>query len=70
MALTQAELKNVGCSEPFCEHDHSVLFLHPRCHLKAGTEVSYDKRTGQLTIVCGRCKQHVATIAVAAGSLQ
>lgn len=47
--------------------DHSgdpTLFLNSRCHTGFGTEVSYDKRTGVLTIACKKCKALIVQIAV------
>jgi hypothetical protein len=63
--LTRQTLADQGCGTPFCGHDHTVLFLHSRCHVNGGTSVSYDKRTGELTIVCARCKTLVAKVKVA-----
>jgi hypothetical protein len=64
-ALTRKRLDVAGCSEPNCGHDHTVLFLHSACHPSAGTKVSYDKRTGSLTIACRRCDKLVAEVKVA-----
>lgn len=65
-ALTQEQLKPMGCSVPNCGHDHTVLYLNQRCHPSAGTEAFYNKRTKILTIVCQKCKELVADIKVAA----
>jgi hypothetical protein len=64
MALTQQDLKHLGCGAPQCSHDHSVLFLHARCHMQAGVEASYKKETGTLLIVCARCKKAVGEFLV------
>jgi hypothetical protein len=64
-ALTQAELNSMGCGMPNCTHDHSVLFLHARCHLQAGTEAEYEKATGVLTIRCNRCKKLITRLKIA-----
>ncbi len=65
LPLTQADLDDKGCGLPNCEHDHSTLFLHARCHIQKGTMVSYEKATGVLTIVCAHCGKVVAKILVA-----
>lgn len=56
----------MGCDTPFCAHDHSVLFMHSVCHTGAGSEVSYEKATGILTIKCVRCKRLIIQLLVAA----
>lgn len=65
MALTREELDQGGCGTPGCTHDHTVLFLYGRCHPSAGGRVSYDKRTGSLRVVCRRCEDLIAEVAVA-----
>jgi hypothetical protein len=65
MAVSRKQLDAQGCGAPLCGHDHTVLFVHPVCHIGAGLEVSYDKRDGVLTIRCHRCKQLVTEILVA-----
>ncbi len=68
MAQTRATMDVAGCGVPNCGHDHSVLFLHPAgCHMTAGLEAAYTKRTGLLVLRCQRCKQVAAEIEVAAG---
>lgn len=64
--LTRKELEPMGCDTPFCAHDHSVLFMHSVCHTGAGSEVSYEKATGILTIKCVRCKRLIIQLLVAA----
>jgi hypothetical protein len=65
MTLYCQELDATGCGIPDCGHDHTVLYLHPRCHRSAATRASYDKRTGLLTLRCRQCNSLVAEIAVA-----
>lgn len=65
MPLTCVELDASGCEAPDCGHDHSVIFLNPRCHPAAGVEASYFKVSKRLRIACKRCKNLVAEIAVA-----
>lgn len=54
-----------GCGTPNCTHDHTILYLHSRCHPGRGAEVYYDKRTGVLTVKCRVCKRPIALVAVA-----
>jgi len=64
--LTRNELDITECEVPDCTHeDHSTLYIHGRCHMNAGNEVSYNKLTGLLTIACKECKKRIAQIAVA-----
>lgn len=65
--LTANELNGLTCGAPGCTHnDHeSGMFLHSRCHPKAGTEVEY--RNGVLYVRCNTCKKTTANIAVALG---
>ena len=69
MPLTREELDVRGCDNPNCSslHDHTVLFFHGGCHPSAGTRVSYNKRSGNITISCIKCKDRIAEIAVAPG---
>lgn len=66
IGLTRSNLDQAGCGTPNCGHDHSVLYLHAACHVKAGVEVVYIKATGTLKIACSKCQRPVAEIAVAA----
>jgi hypothetical protein len=63
-AFGKAELDAMGCGTPDCEHDHSVLYLHPVCHKGAGTYVAYHKDLGVLTIECVECEQPLGAIYV------
>lgn len=62
--LTRRDLDPMGCDTPNCGHDHTVLYLTPACH-SAPTRVRYDKRTGAIAVVCGKCQSLVCEIAVA-----
>jgi hypothetical protein len=62
--VTKKDLDASGCGVPDCGHDHSVLYLHPRCHLRAGTRVRYEKATGLLVVECVRCGREVTRIAL------
>ena len=62
--LTRRDLDAAGCGTPNCGHDHSVLYLHSRCHPEARTKVSYHKVTGTLRVRCGRCDALVAEFEV------
>lgn len=63
--LTRAALDRAGCGTPGCGHDHTVLFLNPVCHPSGGVDVSYDKRTGLLSIRCNTCERRVGDVEVA-----
>ena len=73
MLLTTHDLDTAllhGCQMPGCLHtDHpstDVLFLHSRCHPKAGTWAFYSaEERGVLRILCTQCRTLVVTIAVA-----
>lgn len=64
MALTRQELEAGGCATPNCGHDHSVLYLNPKCHPKRGVEVAYIKRQGIARVTCVVCKKLVADLAI------
>lgn len=67
MALSRKELDFMECQYEGCDHtNHRHMYLHSRCHRNAGTEVEYDRVTGELSIYCVRCKNHITTIKVAA----
>ena len=70
MSLTREDLEPMGCSNPICTHDHSVLFLHGKCHPNAGVEAAYVKNTGVLTVRCQRCKMLVVELQIARRLLQ
>jgi hypothetical protein len=65
MSLYREDLDHQGCATPNCTHDHSVIFLHGRCHPQAATETKYVKATGTIEVSCVRCKRHIASIHVA-----
>jgi hypothetical protein len=65
MALTRKKLDEMGCGMPNCDHDHTVLYFHSRCHLAAGTTAKYDKRTGLVTMMCRECEKFICEIKVA-----
>jgi hypothetical protein len=64
-ALSRKHLDATGCGLPDCNHDHSVLYLHSACHPSRGSRVSYDKRTGLLTVECRQCNKLIAQVKVA-----
>ena len=57
--FSRSDLANAGCGMPNCTHDHSVLHLHPRCHMGKGLDVSYEKARGVLVVRCHKCTQLV-----------
>jgi len=62
--LTKKELIEAGCGVENCGHDHSVLYLHPRCHPAAGTRVRFEKKSTLLIVECVACKREVVRIAL------
>lgn len=64
MSLTRKDLDNAGCAVPACGHDHSVIYLHARCHLNAKLSVCYEKATGELVIRCGECEELIQRMMV------
>lgn len=68
IALTRERLEAVGCGTANCHHDHSVLFIHSRCHPSAPIEAAYEKADGVLTVRCYRCKAEVVRFQIATGA--
>jgi hypothetical protein len=65
--LTRNSLANMGCSNPDCTDDHSVLVFKQNCHPHEGLEARYEKATGLLTISCCVCETPLAAVPVAYG---
>ena len=63
--LTRTKLDTMGCGNPGCTHDHTQLYLGPKCHEGAPTESSYNKLTGTVTVECSICGKPAAQFAVA-----
>ncbi len=67
-ALTLADMERIAadaCGHPGCKGDHDhTRFLHPKCHMSAGTWASYTAGTGVLKIVCKKCRRVVCEIVV------
>ena len=63
--LTCTELNTFNCSNPDCTEDHTVVYLHQRCHPDAGTWVNFDKATGALMLECMECHKPFISILVA-----
>lgn len=63
--LTRKDLDASRCAS--CdngkEHKHDPIFLHGRCHIKAGTWVSYVG--GVISVECCECGAPIAKIKVA-----
>jgi len=68
-AQTQFDLDQMGCGEPNCNHDHSILFMHARCHPRSGLDVAYHKALGAMVCTCKTCHAEVGRIAVARSRL-
>jgi len=64
-AKRRADLDPAGCDMPDCGHDHSVLFLVARCHMRAGVDASYHKKDGTIRLACHQCNAPVASLEVA-----
>ena len=62
--VAREQLDQAGC-ESACTHDHSVLFIHGRCHPHAKVAVAYVKATGLLEFRCGQCAQEIVAVQVA-----
>lgn len=61
------KMAEAGCGVEGCTHDthDKPFFLHARCHIKSGLEVSYLHGSGELVLACNTCKLPVGTVAVA-----
>jgi hypothetical protein len=57
-------MRAAGCGSPGCKHDHSILYLHSRCHPKSAVEVKYVKADSELVIECSQCGQLVCRIQI------
>lgn len=51
-----------GCQAEGCGHEHGPMFLHPRCHPRAGTWVSVDVATRKLCVACAKCRKIVVEV--------
>jgi len=54
-----------GCQSPDCDHKHhsnDPMFLHPRCHPKAGTWVSVNAETRTIRVACAACRKLVVEV--------
>lgn len=53
-----------GCSRPGCcgDHKHDILFIHARCHMSGGIEVSYSE--GVLHVACAVCHATIVNVPV------
>jgi hypothetical protein len=70
MALTRAELDQMVCGTPDCDHSahDGPLVFHSQCHPEAPTWAEYDR--GILTITCAECEALLCQVEVALVSLQ
>jgi len=65
LTLTQRDLNHAQCADPRCNHENDeILFLHATCHMAAGLDVSYDRKTASLTLKCQLCKRVICMIGV------
>jgi hypothetical protein len=66
--LTREHLDRItveGCGMPGCEENHSTLFLHSRCHIKAGVLAEVCEFDPVIHIVCAKCRGHIGDVALA-----
>ncbi len=63
--LFREDLDATGCETPDCNHDHSIIYLHSRCHPRKGYAARYEKASGILRIECAVCERAIAEVAVA-----
>lgn len=62
--LYRQDMDRLQCGVPGCTDQHEgPVFLHAKCHMGAGTRVSY--RFGILDVRCRKCESLVAQVAVA-----
>lgn len=55
-----------GCQNPDCKN-HTAddpLFVHARCHPRAGVDVSYQYGSGVLKVACRECHKNVMQVSV------
>lgn len=57
--VTKEDLNAAGCAQPNCGHDHSVIYLHPGCHVGSTTIARYEKATEELILECNTCEKEV-----------
>ena len=62
---TRSTLDLMGCSNPDCKHDHSVIYFHSHCHPKAALWPCYTKDDGVLVLECSECGATIAAVQVA-----
>lgn len=62
--LNALDLTLMPCGTPGCTHDDCRMWLHSVCHPRHGTFAIFSKTTGNVQIVCARCKKQVALLAL------
>jgi hypothetical protein len=55
--VTQKELNAMGCGNPNCRDDHSILYKHSSCHPGAGLDAMYSKPAGTMHLICANAKR-------------
>lgn len=62
-------LASQPCTDPTCTNPHSAgrteVFLHAKCHDKAGTWSYYDVMSKSIIVICKACRARVAEVKVA-----
>jgi hypothetical protein len=66
MSVYKEDMDVWRCTVPNCEHrDHSIMWIHARCHPEAPVQVCYVKERGVLRVECLKCKRLIVEVAVA-----
>jgi hypothetical protein len=65
--ITYTELDKMGCGNPDCKEDHSVIFLHCKANWEHRVEIAYHKEHKTLTVACMECEKRLVTIFIAPG---
>jgi hypothetical protein len=68
--LTRKTLKDWKCGNPYCTDDHPVIYVNNLCCVDkddngAPMEVTYEKATGLLTLICVACDEPLAVFQIA-----
>lgn len=58
-----------GCGNPGCTHSTHSFYIHSKCHVDAGLDVSYTHDSGSLHITCRECGQPIIDVVVAKDTL-
>jgi hypothetical protein len=60
------DLQHLSCSDPDCPDTHDgPLYWRSRCHPTVGTWVVFQPGSTHLHVICAKCEQLIARVAVA-----